>query len=206
MDTSRQNELRELLNKDEATLMPAVGNALYARIAEKVGYKAVFMAGSLSSLYFVGAPDIGLMTMTETVTVASRIQDAVGIPVHVDADTGHGNAVNVGRMTELLIKAGVAGIQLEDQVEPKRTYKDPRKQVLPIEEAVGKLRAALDSRRQQGSDLVVTARSDALRAADGGLPELIRRVRAYARAGVDGVFCNGISEQAEYEAVREAAS
>ena len=165
-------------------MIPVVHDALCARIAEKVGFKAIFTAGYANSAALLGRPDVSLLTLTEMVDIASRIVDAVNIPVFADGDTGHGNVTNVIRTIKLFEKTGVAGIFIEDQGEPKRSGHMAGKQVISAEEMVAKIKAALDARSDP--DLVVMARTDAL--AVNGLEDAINRANLYREAGADLIF------------------
>src|SRR5512136_2915204 len=165
-------------------MIPGVHDALCARIAEKVGFKAIFTAGYANSAALLGRPDVSLLTLTEMVDIASRIVDAVNIPVFADGDTGHGNVTNVIRTVKLFEKAGVAGIFIEDQVEPKRCGHMVGKQVISEEKMVAKIKAALDARSDP--DLIVMARTDAL--AVNGLEDAINRANLYREAGADLIF------------------
>lgn len=176
--------LRRHIEEQEILMIPVVHDALCARIAEQSGFKAIFTAGYANSAALLGKPDISLLTLTEMVDVASRIADAVKIPVFADGDTGHGNVTNVIRTVKLFEKAGVAGLFIEDQVEPKRCGHMAGKQVIPAEEMIAKLRAALDARSDP--DFVIMARTDAL--AVGGIDDAIHRARLYREAGADLIF------------------
>ena len=116
----KTTQLRRLINDEEILMIPVVHDALCAKIAEQSGFKAIFTAGYANSAALLGKPDVSLLTLTEMVDVASRIADAADIPVFADGDTGHGNITNVIRTVKLFEKAGVAGLFIEDQVEPKR--------------------------------------------------------------------------------------
>jgi len=176
--------LRRLIEDDEILMIPVAHDALCARIAERSGFQAVFTAGYANSAALLGKPDISLLTLTEMVDVASRIVDAVSIPVFADGDTGHGSVTNVIRTVKLFEKAGVAGIFIEDQVSPKRCGHMAGKQVVSPEEMVIKLRAALDARSDP--DLVIMARTDAL--AVNGIDDAIHRAKLYKEAGADLIF------------------
>jgi isocitrate lyase len=130
------------------------------------------------------------------VTNARNIARAVNIPVLADADTGYGNAINVIRTVQDYEAAGVAGIHIEDQVSPKRCGHIAGKMIIPIEEAVGKIKAAVDAKKDK--DFILIARTDAIAAVDGGFDEAVKRGKAYARAGADMVFCEFPSPDAEY--------
>jgi carboxyvinyl-carboxyphosphonate phosphorylmutase len=176
--------LRKLIEDREILMIPVAHDALCARIAEQSGFKAVFTAGYANSAALLGNPDVSLLTLTEMVDAASRIVDAVNIPVFADGDTGHGNVTNVIRTVNLFEKAGVAGLFIEDQVSPKRCGHLAGKQVVSPEEMVSKLRAALDARSDP--DFVIMARTDAL--AVNGIDDAIYRARLYREAGADLIF------------------
>ena len=164
--------------------IPGVGDALSARLVQKAGFKAVFLSGYAASASLLGAPDVGLLTMTEMADCARRIADAVEIPVFADGDNGHGNATNVMRTMRQFEKAGVAAIFFEDQVTPKRCGHMSGKQVIPADEMVAKVRAAVDARLDP--DLIVMARTDALSV--NGIDDAIKRMHRYIEAGADMAF------------------
>jgi 2,3-dimethylmalate lyase len=168
----------------EILLVPGVGDALSARLVQKAGFKAVFLSGYAASASLLGAPDVGLLTMTEMSDCARRIADAVEIPVFADGDNGHGNATNVMRTMRQFEKAGVAAIFFEDQVTPKRCGHMSGKQVIPAEEMVAKVRAAVEARVDP--DLIVMARTDALSV--NGIDDAIERMHRYIEAGADMAF------------------
>lgn len=176
--------LRGLLAGDSFVVAPGAHDALTARIIEKTGFPVVYMTGYGQAASHLGRPDVGLMTMTEMVTRAANIVESVDVPVIADADTGFGNAVNVMRTIREYEKAGVAAIQLEDQVAPKKCGHMTGRQVVPKEEMVGKIKAAVDARRDK--DLVIIARTDARTV--HGINEAIERAKAYEEAGADLLF------------------
>ncbi len=180
-------KLRQMLASGQMITAPFVLNALHAKIAEAVGFEAVYMTGAGTAAER-GFPDVGLLTMTEMVTNAKYIANAVSIPVVSDADTGYGNPLNVRRTVREYESAGVAGIHIEDQVFPKKCGFFEGKQVIPAEEAVQKIRAALDARTDP--DFVIIARCDAY--AVTGWEDTVRRCRAYIDAGADMVFVDGV--------------
>lgn len=184
MELRKTALLRKLIEDDEILMIPVAHDALCARIAEQSGFKAVFTAGYANSATLLGKPDVSLLTLTEMVDAASRIVDAVDIPVFADGDTGHGNIINVMRTVKLFEKAGVAGLFIEDQVSPKRCGHMAGKQVVSPEEMVSKLKAALDARSDP--DLVIMARTDAL--AVNGIDDAIQRANMYRKAGADLIF------------------
>lgn len=180
-------KLRQMLDSGPMVVAPFILNALHAKIAESVGFDAVYMTGAGTAAER-GFPDVGLLTMTEMVANAKYIAGAVDIPVICDADTGYGNMINVQRTVREYEAAGVAGIHIEDQVFPKKCGFFEGKEVIPMEEHVQKIRAALDARRDP--DFVIIARCDAY--AVTGWEDTVTRCRAYRDAGADMVFVDGI--------------
>jgi 2,3-dimethylmalate lyase len=176
--------LRALLARPTATLMPGASDALTARLVEEVGFEVCYVTGSGIANAQFGIADVGLISLAEVVQEASRIVAATRLPVVVDADTGYGNPLNVMRTVAELERAGVAAIQLEDQVTPKRCGHFSGKEVIPAEEMIEKLCAAREARGD--SELVLIARTDA--AAVLGFDAAMERARAYAAAGADVLF------------------
>jgi 2-methylisocitrate lyase-like PEP mutase family enzyme len=193
--------LRALLREHRPLIMPGCYNALSARILEHVGFDAIYMSGYGTSLSVLGLPDAGLATLTEVVMNARLIAGAVRIPVLADADTGHGNAINVVRTLEEFIRAGVAGIHIEDQVAPKRCGHVAGREVIDRREAVLKIRAAADTRNALDPDFVLVARTDARGAHGGSLDEAIWRANAFLDAGADLAFVEGPKDRAEVERI-----
>jgi methylisocitrate lyase len=164
--------------------LPGVFDALSARIAEKIGYPAIFQTGYGSAAALLGMPDFGLLNAGETIDNARRIIKSVSIPVIVDIDTGYGNPLNVWRMVRDLEDIGAGGVFLEDQVWPKRCGHMTGKDVIPTKEYISKLRAAIDARRSK--EFVIVARTDAR--ATLGLSEAIQRGIEYYMSGADVIF------------------
>ncbi len=189
--------LRALVGDGGIHVLPGVYNAITAKIAESAGFEAVGVSGYGVSASLIGQPDIGLTTCSEIVMVSGYVVDAVNVPVIADADTGFGNAINTMRTTEQFIKAGVAGIHIEDQVAPKRCGHVAGKEIIPLEEAVGKYRAAVKVRNELDPDFILIARTDARGVAGGSVDEVIRRANAYVEAGVDVIFPEGLLDAAE---------
>lgn len=171
-------------NKKEFLTLPGVFDALSARIAEKIGYPAIFQTGYGSAAALLGMPDFGLLNAGETIDNARRIIKSVSIPVIIDIDTGYGNPLNVWRMVRDLEDIGAGGVFLEDQVWPKRCGHMTGKDVIPTKEYISKLRAAIDARRSK--EFVIVARTDAR--ATLGLSEAIQRGLEYYRSGADVIF------------------
>ncbi|UHC19958.1 isocitrate lyase/phosphoenolpyruvate mutase family protein (plasmid) [Methylobacterium currus] len=176
--------LKAILARREAVSVPGAANALFARVIEDLGYEAVYVTGAGVANMHLGAPDIGLTTVTEVASAVAAVADAVSLPIIVDADTGFGNAVNMVRTVRLLERAGAAGIQIEDQVFPKKCGHFTGKDVIPADEMVQKVKAAVDARRD--GDLQIIARTDARAVED--LDRAIERARAYIEAGADATF------------------
>ncbi|MFN8185867.1 MAG: isocitrate lyase/phosphoenolpyruvate mutase family protein [Gaiellales bacterium] len=176
--------LRELLGRDETLLVPGAYNALVARILEQEGFEALYTGGYAAAAANYGLPDIGIMTGTEMADHVSRIARAVPLPVIADADTGFGELTNVARTVREYERAGAAAVQIEDQTFPKRCGHMEGKRVIPRDEMVRKVRAALAARTNP--DTVIVARTDAI--AVTGLDDAIDRMQAYAEAGADLIF------------------
>ncbi len=176
--------LKSYIAAPEILVIPGVHDPLCARIAKKVGFKAVFLSGYASSAALLGAPDVGLLTLTEMVDCARRIVEATDLPVFADGDTGHGNVANVARTMRLFERAGVAAIFFEDQVSPKRCGHMAGKQVVTPEEMIARIGAAADARVDP--DLIIMARTDAL--AVHGIDDAIERMGRYLEAGADMAF------------------
>jgi 2-methylisocitrate lyase-like PEP mutase family enzyme len=180
--TPRQ-ALRRLIARDGYTMVPGAYDTLTARLVEAAGFEAVYLTGGGFSRAS-GYPDLGLLTVVENVHFIGLTVEAVGIPVIADADTGYGNAINVIRTVREYEKSGVAGFHIEDQVAPKKCGHYEGKEVIPVAEMVGKIKAAVDTRRDP--EMVIIARSDS-RAVEG-LRAAIDRVNAYLEAGADVGF------------------
>ena len=193
------DHLRSLLSSDQTVLMPGVWDALSARLASDAGFEVLFLSGFATAATLLGLPDFGYLTQAEMSEVARRVcRTAGGCAVVVDGDTGGGNALNTVRTVELFEMAGAAGIFLEDQVWPKKCGHMAGKRVVPREEWLAKLQAALDHRWK----LFVVARTDARAAL--GLDEAILRARMAAQLGVDAVFVEAPESIEEMQAVADA--
>ena len=175
---------KQLEDKKKIMVLPGVFDALSARIAEKVGFDAIFQTGYGSAATLLGMPDYGFLNAGETIDNARRIMRAVNIPVIVDVDTGYGNPLNVWRLVSDLQGLGAAGIFLEDQVWPKKCGHMIGKEVVSKDDYIMKLKAAVDAREDK--DFIIVARTDAR--APLGLDEAIQRGRAYHKAGADVIF------------------
>jgi len=189
-------KLRELLARKRLLLAPGAFDGLSARLVEEAGFEAVYLSGGAVARS-TGVPDVGLMTMSEVIERARQIVSAVQIPVIADADTGYGNALNVVRTVREFERAGVAAIHIEDQVTPKRCGHLEGKEIISLEEMVGKLRAALEARAD--NDFAIIARTDAR--AVHGLDDAIQRGKAFARLGADAVFIEAAESEKELETI-----
>ena len=199
--TSPGQVLRERLATGEILVVPGACDALTGRLLERAGFETIYRGGYAASAAAFGLPDLGITSSTEMVDHARRLCSAVGIPVIADADTGYGEVAQVIRTVQELERAGVAAIQLEDQVFPKRCGHMEGKDVIPVEEHEQKLRAALDARRDPGT--VIVARTDAI--AVTGLDDAIARARRYAAAGADVIFVDAPRSEDELRAIGAAA-
>ena len=182
--------------------MPGCHDALSAKIIEHAGFEAVQISGFGLAGSLLGKPDVGLVDMKDILDFTGHIARAVSIPVMADIDTGGGNALNAAFITERLLEMGVAGVNIEDQVFPKRCGHMEGKQVVPADEMAGKVRAMVEVRRRLGKDIVINARTDSY--AVHGLREAIFRANFYLDSGADLVFIDGIGTRSDIEsAVRE---
>ena len=198
---SGPTRLRELLATAVAQrrplVLPGCYDALGARLIEQTGFDAVYMTGFGTAASLLGRPDVGLLGLAEMVDNARRIADAVDVPVLADADTGYGNRINVIRTVQQYEQAGVAGIHIEDQVQPKKCGHMENKQVIDAEEMFAKVRAAAAARRDD--DFVLIARTDAR--GPHGLDDTLRRAAGCLDAGADVLFVEALQDEVEIERV-----
>jgi 2,3-dimethylmalate lyase len=192
--------LRELLAGDRLVVAPGAYDALSARLVEQAGFDAVYMTGFGASASLLGRPDIGLLSFGEMADQARRLVQAVCVPVIADADNGYGNALNVIRTVREYEAAGIAAMHIEDQALPKRCGHMAGKQVIPQNEMVEKVQAAVEARGS--SELVLIARSDAR--AGEGVDRAIERVRSYREAGADLVQIDALESEDEIVAFGKA--
>lgn len=195
--------LRELLAGPDLLVAPGAYDALSARLIAQAGFPLVYMTGFGTSASVLGQPDVGLLTMSEMVSRAAALASVVGDrPLIADADTGYGNPINVRRTIHEYERAGVAGVHIEDQIWPKKCGHMEGKQVIPMDEMVQKVRAAVEAR--QDPDFVIIARTDAN--AVYGLEDAIARGGAYREAGADVLFIEAPRSLAELRAIAGAFS
>ena len=197
MTVRHTRRLKDILAARTAAVIPGAANALTARIIAEQGFEAVYVTGAGIANTHLGLPDVGLVSLKEVVDHVSLMRDVIDLPLLVDGDTGFGNAVNVVRTVQQFEKAGASGIQLEDQVSPKKCGHFEGKSVIPVDEMVGKIKAAVDSRRDE--DFQIVARTDAR--AVLGFDEAIERAQRYAEAGADATFVEAPTSLQELEQI-----
>ncbi len=195
----KPNSLRKLLETNEPILVPGIYDALSAKIAQQVGFKAVFHTGYGTAATLLGVPDIGLVSFSEMKERVSNICNSIDIPVVADADTGYGNSLNTMRTVKDYIRSGASGLILEDQVWPKKCGHMKGKAVIPIDEMESKIKAASQSRKEEKSDLVIVGRTDSL--AIEGVEQAIDRVKRYHKAGADVLFIEAPNKIDELELI-----
>ena len=193
---ARRDQLRSILAGSTCIRPGSVYDAISIRIAEDLGFKIGMFGGSVASLAVLGDPDVALITLTELAEQMRRMSRASSLPVLVDADHGYGNALNVRRTIEELETAGAAGLTIEDTLLPS-AYGETKTQLISLEEGIGKIKAALDARRDPS--LVIAGRTGAVSITS--LDDAIARARAYEACGVDALFFTGIKAKAELEAI-----
>jgi carboxyvinyl-carboxyphosphonate phosphorylmutase len=196
-ENRRTTHLRRLLQGPELVMAPGCFDPLSALLAEQAGFPALYITGAGLASHVVGVPDIGLTTMSEVLEAARRIVQVTSIPAICDVDTGFGSAVNVIRTVREFESAGLAAIQLEDQVMPKKCGHTEGKQLVSKAEMVEKIRAAVDTRRDP--DFAIIARTDAI--AVTGVPDALQRAQAYRDAGADILFVEAPRSVAEMRQV-----
>jgi methylisocitrate lyase len=204
MGPSRSAQLRAIFERPGTTLMPFGVLPIHAQMAEKAGFEAFEVSGGMTSWWVGGYPDAGLLTLTEIVGHAASVARSVDIPVFCDADAGYGGPANVQRTVREFVAAGVAGIHIEDQVEPKKAGGHAGIQLVSDGEAIGRLQAAIEARDALDPEFVLVARTDGRDAEGGSLEEAIRRGNLYKReTGVDVIFYEGLRS---WDEIRTALS
>jgi len=192
-------KLREAVASERPLQIVGAINAYHARMAERVGYRALYLSGGGVAAGSLGMPDLGISTIDDVLTDVRRITDVCSLPLLVDIDTGFGGAFNLARSIRALIKAGAGGCHIEDQVQAKRCGHRPGKAIVPSEEMVDRIKAAVDARTD--ASFVIMARTDAL--ASEGLNAALDRAAACAEAGADMVFPEAVTELDQYRAFAE---
>jgi 2-methylisocitrate lyase-like PEP mutase family enzyme len=194
---STRKQLKALVEARRGVIVPGAFNALSAKVVEDLGFEAIYVTGAGVTNMWFGMPDQGFMGLAEIADHTARIRDTVNVPLLVDADTGFGNALNVYHTVRTLERAGADCIQLEDQVAPKRCGHFNGKDVISTEEAVSKIKAAVDARRDP--DLLIMARTDA--AAVYGFEAAVERAQKFAEAGADILFVEAVTKAEEVRAL-----
>ena len=194
---STRKTLKTLVNARRGAIVPGAFNALSARVIEDLGFEAIYVTGAGVTNMNLGLPDQGFMGLAEIAEATSRIRDAVGLPLIVDMDTGFGNALNTYHSVRILERAGADCVQLEDQVAPKRCGHFSGKEVISTEEAVSKIKAAVDARTDP--DFLIMARTDA--AATHGFEAAVERAQRFAEAGADILFVEAVTTADEIRAL-----
>lgn len=198
----RRRRFREQMNRREAMIVPGAGNALTARVIADRQFEAVYVTGAGIANTHLGTPDIGLVTLTELAATVSTIAEICQLPLVVDIDTGFGNAINTRRTVRLIERAGGFAMQIEDQVFPKKCGHFSGKAVIPVEEALSKIKAAVDAREDENT--MIIARTDA-RAIDG-IEAALDRAEAFIEAGADMTFVEAPRSEAEMEMITKRLS
>jgi len=175
-------------------------NAYAARLAQAAGFRAIYLSGGGVAANSLGIPDLGISSLEDVLTDVRRITDVCPLPLLVDIDTGWGGAFNIARTIRQMIRAGAAAVHIEDQVSAKRCGHRPGKELVPAEEMVDRIKAAVDARSDP--HFVIMARTDAL--ASEGLARAIERAQAYVAAGADMIFAEAVTELDQYKQFREA--
>jgi carboxyvinyl-carboxyphosphonate phosphorylmutase len=200
--SERRARLRAILSGERCVYPGSVFDPISARIAEDLGFEVGMLAGSIASMAVLGAPDLIVLTLSEFADQARRIGRAGNLPLLCDADHGYGNALNVMRTVEELEAGGVAALSIEDTALPQPFGSQGKAQLIPLEEGIGKMRAAVAARRDP--QLVIAGRTSA--AGITGVDDAIRRVQAYQHTGVDAIFLVGVRSRADLEAIAASIS
>jgi 2-methylisocitrate lyase-like PEP mutase family enzyme len=188
----------QLLTRPELLVMSGGFSPLHARMSEVVGYEAFFMSGSQVAAYVYGYPDVGLLGLSEMVESVRRITNVCAMPIFADADTGYGNAVNVYHTVQAYIRAGAAGLHIEDQEAPKKSGTHAGRRLISREEAIGKYKAAVAAKKELDADFVICARCDSVGSEGGSFEDAVERSIAYVKeAGVDAIWVNTLRTREE---------
>jgi methylisocitrate lyase len=200
MNNTPGKKFRDAVAAEKPLQVIGTINAYHARLAERTGYKAIYLSGGGVAAGSLGVPDLGITALEDVLTDVRRITDACSLPLLVDADTGFGGAFNIARTVKSLIKSGAGAMHIEDQVQSKRCGHRPGKEIVSREEMVDRIKAAVDARTNV--DFVIMARTDAL--AVEGLDAAIERARACVEAGADMIFPEAMTELSMYRKFADA--
>jgi methylisocitrate lyase len=199
-DRSPGERFRAAVAEEKPLQVVGAINAYTARMAEATGFRALYLSGGGVAANSLGMPDLGISTMEDVLTDVRRITEVTTLPLLVDIDTGWGGAFNIARTIRAMIRAGAGAVHMEDQVGAKRCGHRPGKELVPAEEMVDRIKAAVDARTDEG--FVIMARTDAL--AGEGLTAAIERAQAYVAAGADMIFAEAVTELRQYTEFRKA--
>jgi 2-methylisocitrate lyase-like PEP mutase family enzyme len=200
MENKLTTKFGTLLKRRELLVMSGGFSPLHARMSEVLGYEAFFMSGSQVCAYIYGYPDVGLLGLSEMTEAVRRLTTACNIPIFADADTGYGNAVNVYHTVQAYIRAGAAGLHIEDQEAPKKSGTLAGRRLISREEAIGKFKAAVAAKKELDADFVVCARCDSIGSEGGNFDDAVERSIAYVEeAGVDAIWVNTLTKREEIE-------
>ncbi len=202
MDKTAGHIFRETLGIEKPLQIVGTINAYCALMAEKTGYRAIYLSGAGVANASYGLPDLGMTSLPDVLEDVRRITSATLLPLLVDIDTGWGSAFTIGRTIKEMIRAGAAAVHIEDQVTQKRCGHRPHKQIVAREEMVDRIKSAVDARTDEG--FFIIARTDAF--AQEGLEASVNRAQAYVEAGADGIFIEAVSEKEHYLAFRKVVS
>lgn len=200
--TGRNAALRRQIAAPEVLVAPGAYDCVGARLIEQAGFQALYLTGSGMSMSALGAPDVGLMSFSEVLDRAARVADVVSIPVIVDADTGYGGPLNVIRTVRAFERAGISGIQIEDQSWPKKCGHEGGRNLVSTQEMVGRIKAAVDARIDP--DVAIIARTDAR--SDHGLQAALDRAANYVEAGADVIFVESPENEQELAEVARSVN
>ncbi len=195
----KSDSLRKILDKKGIVIMPGCFDALSAKLIERAGIELGFMSGFSVSSTKLGMPDTGLISFAEMLEQVKNISNATNIPIIFDGDTGYGNSVNVFRTVRGYADAGAAGVMIEDQKWPKKCGHTKGKDVVDIDEAKSRIKAAVDARNQNNKDILIMARTDAI--ATRGLDDAIKRMQIFSELGVDILFIEAIKSKEDMKRV-----
>lgn len=193
-------KFRQALKDNKPLQIVGAINAYSAMMAKKIGHQAIYLSGGGVANASYGLPDLGMTSLNDVIVDVQRITSACDLPLLVDIDTGWGGAFNIAKTVRDMEKAGAAAVHMEDQVAQKRCGHRPNKEIVPLEEMVDRIKAAVDARTD--SDFFIMARTDSF--AQEGLESAITRAKAYVAAGADGIFAEAIKTEAHYRAFAEA--
>src|ERR1043166_3107461 len=198
MNSGASKRLHELLKRLELLVMSGGFSPLHARMSEVLGYEAFLMSGSQVAAFVYGYPDVGLIGLSEMSEAVRRITNVTAIPIFADADTGYGNAVNVYHTVQAYIRAGAAGLHIEDQEAPKKSGTLAGRRLISREEAIGKFKAAVAAKKELDTEFVVCARCDSIGSEGGNFEDAVERSIAYVKeAGVDVIWVNTLRTREE---------